>query len=589
MRHRVLLPLALISTAVVLPSQVGAAQFETVPVEEFRPDPREEFGFHIGSTDDADGDVSASIVGGAPISITSAPWQVLLVDYDPAYWSGEIGQDYLPFCGGSIVNRSWIVTAAHCVDDSTGWPYLQVATGVATTVGLAGNSFVDVVEVLVHEQWSPETSENDVALLKLATPLELSGTSRRAIDLPTSVGGSWPSSGTSALITGWGTTSYEGSPSDVLLGATVQVLASPGSGSCGSYGGSYAPTSMLCAGITGGGVDTCQGDSGGPLAILVDGKWTLGGITSWGNGCASAGFPGLYTRVTSYLEWIRSRSSLPPGPPTISSIEGGNRVLRVSIGAPTEPPYWPVINYAYSLDGGRWVSLRPASTSRSIVIDRLTNGRSYSVRVAVISALGRGVASSSMSGTPVPDLPSAPRIMSTAAGNGSIRISYLSPSNDGGAPITGYEYSLDAGGSWISALGSARGSLTISGLSNGVPVTVRIRAVNLRGGGAASNSSSATPRRSPDAPTVTLVQRSSGTALVAFDAPAFNGGAPILNFEYSLDGGRWTALRPASTSSPFAITRLRDSRPYSLRIRAVNSAGGGAPSNTWVIAPLGSG
>lgn len=585
MRHHLLLPLALISTVVVLPSQVSAAQFETVPVEDVRPDPREEF----GGASATDGDVSASIVGGTPISITSAPWQVLLVDYDPAYWSVEIGQAYWPFCGGSIINPYWVVTAAHCVDDSSTWPYLRIAAGVTTTNGISSNTFIDVARVLVHEQWNSQTSENDVALLELSSPIDLTSTSRRAIDLPTSVGGTWPSSGTNAYITGWGATSYEGNSSNALRGATIQVLASPGSGSCGSYGGSYAPASMLCAGVAGGGIDTCQGDSGGPLAILVDGKWTLGGITSWGNGCASAGFPGLYTRVTSYVAWIQSQSTVTPAAPTITSIESRNRALRVVFDPPSGSTSSPVTNYAYSIDGGKWTSLRPAVTSGSITLIRLTNGRSYSVRIAAINARGRGADSAPVIGTPLPDPPSAPSIRSIAPGDSSATVTYNAPSNNGGSPITGYEYSVNGGGSWSSAAMGSRSSLRISGLTNGVSVSVLIRAVNMRGAGTASSSWTTTPRRVPDAPTISGAVRASTTATISFAGPAFNGGSAITTYEYSLDGGRWTALRPASTSSPFTITRLRDSRPYSLRIRAVNSAGGGAPSNTWAIAPLGSG
>lgn len=584
-RRRVLLLLALMSSVLVAPVQVSAHSPETTTIASVRPDPRDEFG-GFGSTD---GDVSASIVGGTPIAITAAPWQVLLVDFDPDFWSIRVGEDYWPFCGGSIINQLWIVTAAHCVDDPLGWPYLRIAAGVTSKNGIASNTFIDVVDVLVHEQWNPGTSENDVALLELATPLDLSGSSRRAIDLPTSVGGSWPSNGTSAFITGWGTTSYGGSSSNTLLGATIQVLASPGPGSCGFYGGSYTPASMLCAGISAGGVDTCQGDSGGPLAIQVDGRWTLGGITSWGNGCASAGYPGLYSRVTSYLDWIRSRSSLTPEPPTISSIEGGNRVLRVSIAAPTDPPYWPVTNYAYSIDGGNWVTLRPASTTVPIVISRLTNGRSYSIRVAAISAMGRSSASSAVAGTPLPDPPSAPTIRSIAPGNASVRITYRDPASTGGSSITGYQYSLDGGGTWQATVGAARGSLTVSGLDNGTPVSVSIRAVNSRGGGAASSTVTATPRRVPDAPTITSVLRNSSSATVSFNPPAFNGGAGITNYEYSLNGGRWTAIRPATAVTPIGITRLTNSRSYSLRIRAVNVAGGGVASVPYNIEPYGLG
>jgi hypothetical protein len=263
--------------------------------------------------------------------------------------------------------------------------------------------------------------------------------------------------------------------------------------------------------------------------------------------------------------------------------------LRLSIVPPTVSQYWPITNYAYSVDGGNWVTLRPASTTNSIVLGRLTNGRAYSVRVAAISSLGRGSASAAVSGTPQPDLPSAPTIRSVTPGNANVRITYRDPSNNGGASIIGYQYSLDGGESWVSVVGAARGSLTVSGLTNGIPVTVTIRAVNSRGAGAASNASTTTPRRAPDAPTITSIQRGLRSASVFFTAPEFNGGASITNYEYSLNGGRWTAVRPSSTSSPIVMTRLVDSRGYNVRIRAVNTAGAGSASNQISIGPSSSG
>lgn len=581
MRMRLPLFAGVAAISVLMGSMSVSASTALPSVTVDRVDPRDEFG--------GGGDVSASIVGGTQISITDAPWQILLVDFDPGYWQSAIGQDYFAFCGGSIINQLWIVTAAHCVDDTSGWPYLRIAAGVTAKGGIASASLVDVVDVLVHEQWNSNTSENDVALLELAAPLDLSGSTRRAIDLPVAVGGDWPPLGTNAFITGWGTTTYEGSTPEQLRGATIQVLASPGAGTCGFYFGSYKPASMLCAGVTGGGKDTCQGDSGGPLAVMVNQRWTLAGITSWGSGCADANFPGLYTRVTSYLEWITRRSTLTPGAPTISSIESGNRVLRVSIVAPEGSSQWPVSNYAYSIDGGSWTTLRPASTANPIVISRLTNGRSYSVRVAAINGQGRGAASEAVAGTPLPDLPSAPTIRSVTPGDSSLQISYRAPANNGGALITGYEYSVNSGETWSVASAGSRSTLLISGLTNGSPVTVSIRAVNARGGGAPSVSAVVTPRRVPDAPAITGSSRASTTASIAFTAPAFDGGATITTYEYSLNGGRWTARRPASVSSPLVISGLTDNRSYSVRIRAVNAAGRGAASDPIVIDPLGLG
>ena len=563
------------------PIQGASADGGSISVS--RSDPRDEFGYWDIVDDDSSGEIAPLVVGGAPISIQAAPWQVLLVDYDPDYWWPRIGQNYSSYCGGSIIHERWIVTAAHCVDDPYYWQWLQVASGVTMQAGISDGHFTAVENVIVHENWIPATSENDIALLELAEPLELSGATRQAIDLPVGVAASWPTWGTDAFISGWGTTSSGGTTPNQLRGATVDVLASPGSEDCGSYGAEYFPASMLCAGVTEGGKDTCQGDSGGPLAIQVSGRWTLGGITSWGTGCALAEFPGLYTRVTAYLDWIAENVPLASSTPVITSIEGGNGVLRVAF----EPPSGgaPISNFAYSIDGARWITPRSTSLSSPLTIGRLTNGRSYSVRIAAVTASGLGSPSNAVAGVPVPDPPSAPTIRSVSGANSSLRVLFAAPTNNGGAPVTGYQFSLDNGASWAPAIIGSRESLILSGLVNGVGYSVRIRAVNARGPGSPSASASGTPRTTPGAPMITGVSRSTGSATLTFGSPVSNGGAPITTYEYSVNGGRWTARRPVSSSSPLVITGLIDSRTYSVRIRAVNSVGVGLSSSDFVLSP----
>jgi secreted trypsin-like serine protease len=107
--------------------------------------------------------------------------------------------------------------------------------------------------------------------------------------------------GTTARVLGWGTTSQSGSSSNQLRTATVPIVSN--SSCSGSYGSDYVASEMVCAGYPSGGVDTCQGDSGGPL--LVGG--VLAGITSWGEGCAQAGYPGVYTRLTTFSSLVTAQ------------------------------------------------------------------------------------------------------------------------------------------------------------------------------------------------------------------------------------------------------------------------------------------
>ena len=243
------------------------------------------------------------IINGVPVSITEVPWQVALM------FSSEPDDFYAQFCGGSIVSADWIVTAAHCLPGMSA-AGIEVLAGV-TSLGEPGSTRVAVQEIISHPQYDDSTLENDIALLKLATPLDLSGAEKTLIALPfAEQSSSWPAAGDPATVSGWGNTSTTSAAySADLMAVVVDVLTDPSETQCGSYPtNGYLPEQMLCAAEISLGKDSCQGDSGGPLAVEVRGSWTLAGIVSWGYGCADPLYPGVYTRVTSYLDWIVSEA-----------------------------------------------------------------------------------------------------------------------------------------------------------------------------------------------------------------------------------------------------------------------------------------
>jgi secreted trypsin-like serine protease len=143
--------------------------------------------------------------------------------------------------------------------------------------------------IWIHPDYTDATSGDDVAVLTLSASMPYT-----AAKYVSSTDTGVYTAGTTARILGWGTTSESGGSSNQLRTATVPIVSDAGCGT--SYGSDFVASDMVCAGYSSGGVDTCQGDSGGPL--LIGG--VLAGITSWGNGCAEAGYPGVYTRLTTF-------------------------------------------------------------------------------------------------------------------------------------------------------------------------------------------------------------------------------------------------------------------------------------------------
>ena len=261
-------------------------------------------------------EVQPHIVNGSDATIQEAPWQVALMKS-----VASVGDPSEQFCGGSVLSATWVVTAAHCVDTVRNPDEMWVLAGTATLPPKGDPSVTRhaVDAILIHPSWQSALYNNDVALLRLSSPLPLDGVTIAPIAIPsvaTPGFADWPAAGTPALITGWGDTNpnrTQGKPiyATQLQKATVQVLAGPEQERCGDYRIADADTrgynrvTMLCAGTTTPPlIDSCQGDSGGPLAIQQGGTWYLAGITSWGQDCATPGYPGLYARVTTFAKWI---------------------------------------------------------------------------------------------------------------------------------------------------------------------------------------------------------------------------------------------------------------------------------------------
>ncbi|KAI9523970.1 Trypsin-1 [Dissostichus eleginoides] len=217
------------------------------------------------------------IVGGKECTPYSMPHQVSL---NSGYH----------FCGGSLVNENWVVSAAHCyksrVEVHLGEHNLRVKEG--------NEQYISSSRVIRHPNYNSYNIDNDIMLIKLSKPATLNQYVQ-AVALPSSCA----PAGTMCTVSGWGSTQSSSADKNKLQCLNIPILSDRDCDN--SYPGQITDA-MFCAGYLEGGKDSCQGDSGGP--VVCNGE--LQGVVSWGYGCAQRDNPGVYAKVCLFNDWLET-------------------------------------------------------------------------------------------------------------------------------------------------------------------------------------------------------------------------------------------------------------------------------------------
>ncbi|CAF1577370.1 unnamed protein product [Rotaria sp. Silwood1] len=271
------------------------------------------------------------IINGVESTPNNWPW---LVSIGIRYRARNgLWQNRTHICGGTLIEPSHVLTAAHCLEQKIDDRYVPftitnptleslfiLRIGIHDIRSTRTDEIYGVKRIFVHERFISSTFENDIAIIRLDRPVIIT-----KYTLPICLPSNNILPGTQVTIAGWGTiTETSRVHSNVLRQANVNILPAT---NCRVYTDVHYDTSkQLCAAALDWSKDTCAGDSGGPLMYQENGEWTISGITSYGYGCSKRGFPGVYqVDVKREGEWQRINSEdLVRG--DIIHVRGGDRV-----------------------------------------------------------------------------------------------------------------------------------------------------------------------------------------------------------------------------------------------------------------------
>ena len=259
-------------------------------------------------------DIQPQIVGGTVSTPGEFPWMAQLK---------FLGSHA---CGGALIDKSWVLTAAHCALGTLPSNWTVVLGEHDRSINEGTEQSIAVSNIHIHPSYVNTTFANDIALFRLATPATLNS-HVSIIDLA-----ALPPVGTHLTVSGWGKTIEGGSSSNILRKVQVPIVSSS---QCNTAYPGRITTSMFCTGYPAGGKDSCQGDSGGPIFRSRQ----LVGLVSWGTGCARANKYGVYTNISQFTDWISTfvRSSK-----ALAWVWANRHLSTFNVA------YTPAINYQYN-------------------------------------------------------------------------------------------------------------------------------------------------------------------------------------------------------------------------------------------------
>uniref|UniRef100_A0A3B4C5X9 pancreatic elastase n=1 Tax=Pygocentrus nattereri TaxID=42514 RepID=A0A3B4C5X9_PYGNA len=237
----------------------------------------------------AEPQLQSRVVGGEVAKPNFWPWQASLQALE--------GSHYRHICGGVLIKKQWVLTAAHCFDNDN---VSLVVLGDHDLTKIEGREQLHKVKrTYIHPAWD-KNQGNDIALILLSTEATLNSYVKVATLPPSD---QMPSAKWTCYITGWGRTQTFGPLSDVLKQAILPIVDTPLCRSSYQPEGISVKDNMICAG---GGVNYgCIGDSGGPLNCLVGTNYVVHGLTSFGSFASYIKKPTVFTRVSAFIPWVQ--------------------------------------------------------------------------------------------------------------------------------------------------------------------------------------------------------------------------------------------------------------------------------------------